>query len=154
MKRELSLVLALSMVLGMCSFAFAASDLSDVEGQYYQAAVEALVELGVVNGYPDGTYKANEVVTRAELAKMLVICLGQGNGINTAGSDTQFSDADNQWFSGYVNIATQYNVIVGYPDGTFRPDDTVTYAEAVTMALRALGYKNVVESAGTFKRAT
>ena len=52
MKRILSLVLALSMVLGMFSFAFAANvALSDIDGQYYQAAVEALVELGVINDY-------------------------------------------------------------------------------------------------------
>ena len=150
MRKVLSLVLALSMVLGMFSFAFAGT-LSDVKGEYYEAAVEALVELGVVNGYTDGTYKANQVVTRAELAKMLVVCLGQEQAAKIAKGTTQFSDvAADHWASGYINVAAQSKIIVGYPDGTFAPEATVTYAEAVTMALRALGYKNVVESAGTW----
>ena len=75
MKRILSLVLALSMVLGMFSFVSAGS-LKDIEGTKYEAAVEALMELGVVNGYPDGTYLPNNVVTRAELAKLLVTAFG------------------------------------------------------------------------------
>ena len=150
MRKVLSLVLALSMVLGMFSFAFAAT-LSDIDGEYYEAAVEALVELGVVNGYTDGTYKANQVVTRAELAKMLVVSLGQDAAAKIAKGSTQFTDvAADHWASGYINVAAQYKVVVGYPDGTFDPEATVTYAEAVTMALRALGYKNVVEAAGTW----
>lgn len=152
MKRILSLVLALSMVLGMFSFAFAANvTLSDIEGQYYQAAVEALVELGVINGNPDGTFKGENVVTRAELSKMLVIALGQEQAAKIAKGSTQFTDvAADHWASGYINVAAQSKVIVGYPDGTFLPEEPVSYAEAVTMALRALGYKNVVETTGTW----
>lgn len=150
MRKILSLVLALSMVLGMFSFAFAAN-LSDIEGEYYEAAVEALVELGVVNGYGDNTFKPNNEVTRAEMAKMLVIALGQKQAAEIAKGSTQFSDvAADHWAAGFINVAAQYKVIVGYPDGTFAPEAKVTYAEAVTMALRALGYKNVVESAGTW----
>ncbi len=152
MKRILSLVLALSMVLGMFSFAFAANvALSDIDGQYYQAAVEALVELGVINGNPDGTFKGEDVVTRAQLAKMLVIALGQEQAAKIAKGSTQFTDvAADHWASGYINVAAQSKVIVGYPDGTFLPEEKVSYAEAVTMALRALGYKNVVETTGTW----
>lgn len=152
MKRILSLVLALSMVLATFSFAFAASvSLSDIEGEYYQAAVEALVELGVINGNPDGTFKGENVVTRAELAKMLVIALGQEQAAKMAKGATQFTDvAADHWASGYINVAAQSKIIVGYPDGTFLPEEPVSYAEAVTMALRALGYRNVVESAGTW----
>ncbi len=152
MKRILSLVLALSMVLATFSFAFAGSvSLSDIEGEYYQAAVEALVELGVINGNPDGTFKGENVVTRAELAKMLVVALGQEQAAKIAKGATQFTDVPaDHWASGYINVAAQSKIIVGYPDGTFLPEEPVSYAEAVTMALRALGYRNVVESAGTW----
>lgn len=151
MKRVLSLVLALSMVLGMFSFAFAGSNLKDIVGTDYEAAVEALVELGVVNGYTDGTFQPEKVVTRAEMAKLLVVSAGLEPAADVAKGATRFSDvAGSHWASGYVNVAAEYGYIVGYPDGTFAPDKTVTYAEAVTMALRVLGYRTVVESKGTW----
>lgn len=148
MKRILSLVLALSMVLGMFSFAFAANvKLSDIDGQYYQAAVEALVELGVINGNPDGTFKGEESVTRAQLAKMLVIASGYKT---VAKGLTAFDDVnrENHWASGYINIASQLKIIIGYPDGTFLPEAKVSYAEAITMVLRTLGYENYINEKG------
>ena len=68
MKRVLSLVLAISMVMSMFSFAFAGTALKDVVDTDYESAVEALVELGIVNGYEDGTYRPEQKVSRAEMA--------------------------------------------------------------------------------------
>ncbi|MBQ9280077.1 MAG: S-layer homology domain-containing protein [Clostridia bacterium] len=150
MKRVLSLVLALSMVLSMFSFAFAGSNLKDIDGTEYEAAVEALVELGVVNGYTDGTYLPEKTVSRAEMAKLLVVAAGLEPAAEVAQGATRFSDVNGGWASGYINVASEYGYIVGYPDGTFQPDAQVTYAEAVTMALRVLGYRTVVESKGTW----
>ena len=151
MKRVLSLVLAFSMVLSMFSFAFAGSSLKDIDGTDYEAAVSALVELGVVNGYTDGTFLPEKVVSRAEMAKLLVVAAGLEPAADVAKGATRFSDVDGaHWASGYINVAAEYGYIVGYPDGTFQPDATVTYAEAVTMSLRVLGYRTVVESKGTW----
>ena len=151
MKRVLSLVLAFSMVLSMFSFAFASSKLKDIDGTDYEASVEALVELGVVNGYTDGTFLPEKVVSRAEMAKLLVVAAGLEPAADVAKGATRFSDVDGaHWASGYINVAAEYGYIVGYPDGTFQPDATVTYAEAVTMCLRVLGYRTVVESKGTW----
>lgn len=151
MKRIVSLVLALSMVLSLFTTAFAGTTLKDVEGTKYEAAVSALVELGVVNGYKDDTYRAENVITRAELAKLLVIASGLEGAADLNKGGTKFTDvASDHWATGFINVATQYGYVNGYPDGTFKPDDTVTYAEAVTMAIRVLGYKSVVESRGTW----
>ena len=151
MKRIVSLVLALSMVLSMFSFAFAGTTLPDVEGTDYEAAVSALVELGIVNGYEDGTYKAEKTVTRAEMAKFLVVSAGLEPAADVSKGATKFSDvAADHWATGYINVATEYGYINGYPEGTFAPDAIVSYAEAVTMAIRVLGYKSVVESKGTW----
>ena len=151
MKRIVSLVLALSMVLSMFSFAFAGNTLPDVEGTDYEAAVSALVELGIVNGYEDGTYKADRTVTRAEMAKFLVVSAGLEPAADVSKGATKFSDvAANHWATGYINVATEYGYINGYPEGTFAPDTTVSYAEAVTMAIRVLGFKSVVEAKGTW----
>lgn len=151
MKRVLSLVLALSMVLSMFTFAFAGTTLKDVVGTEYEAAVSALVELGIVNGYNDGTYQPKKVVSRAEMAKLLIIAAGKSEAADAAkGASSFFSDLDENdaWATGYINVAAQYGYINGYPDGTFRPKATVTYAEAVTMALRVLGYRTYLEKQG------
>lgn len=150
MKRVLSLVLAISMVMSMFTFSFAGTSLKDVTGTEYQAAVEALVELGIVNGYEDGTYRPEQTVSRAEMAKLLVIAAGLEAAAELNEGATRFADVNGGWASGYINVASEYGYIMGDPDGNFRPDDTVSYAEAVTMALRVLGYKSVVEAKGTW----
>ena len=156
MKKIVSLVLAMSMVLSMFVSAFAAttSTFDDVKDTKYAGAVDALVELNVIDGLPDGTYGPEKEVTRAQLAKMLVICLGLGDTVESLEGRTVFTDvADSHWASGYINAAVQSKVIAGYPDGTFKPEKNVTYAEAVTMVIRALGYGNVVEAEGTWPTA-
>jgi copper chaperone CopZ len=137
MKKILSLVLVIALVLGSFSFAFAAPVLTDVAGEDYEEAVSVLTALGVVTGYPDGTYKAERVVTRAEMAKLLVEALGYGQ---LAGGTAPFSDTAGHWAAGSIGLASGIELVQGYPDGTFKPDATVTFDEAVTMILRALGY--------------
>ena len=153
MKRIVSLILALSMVLSMFTMSFAGSSLKDIEGTDYQAAVEALIELGVVSGYPDGTYLPNNVVTRAELAKLLVVAYGLEPAAEASKGVTPFADVNavaNHWASGYINVSADYKFVNGYPDGSFKGDATVTYAEAITMCLRVLGYANEIDSKGTW----
>jgi len=135
----------------MFSFSFASSSLKDIEGTEYEAAVEALVKLGVVSGYENNTYQPERVVSRAEMAKLLVVAAGLEPAAEVATGATRFSDVPgSHWASGYINVAAEYGYIVGYPDGTFHPDTQVKYSEAVTMALRVLGYRTVVEAKGTW----
>ncbi len=136
MKKVLSLVLVIAMVLSSFSFAFAAN-FEDVEGDY-EDAINALVALGVVRGYEDGTFRPENILTRAELAVLLVEALGYGGLV--AGSKSNFSDTQNHWSNGYVGIAAGTGLVLGYPDGTFKPDQPLTYDEAITMILRAIGY--------------
>ena len=161
MKRIVSLVLAVSMVFGLFATVFAAGSYSDLTGENakFASAVAALSELKVddqpvINGYPDGTFGPEKTVTRAELAKMLVVCLGLGSEVEALATKTVFSDVPTtHWAAGWINAAAQSKVIVGYPDGSFGPEKTVTYAEAFTMALRALGYGNVADFEGTWPTA-
>ena len=76
MKKVLSFVLVLSMILGSFGMAFAAAP-SDVVGKDYEDAVNVLMELGVVDGYKDGTYRPENVVTRAEMATLIIKALGR-----------------------------------------------------------------------------
>jgi len=153
MKRIVSLVLALSMVLSMFTVAFAGTGLKDITGTEYEAAVSALVELGIVNGYTDGTYKPEQSITRAEVAKLLVIASGKEEAAKNAKGAVKFNDpveSNWSWATGYINVASQYGYVNGYPDGSFRPNDNISYAEAYTMAVRVLGYSKVVESVGSW----
>ncbi len=136
MRKVLSFVLVLSLVLGSFGFAFAAP-LSDVVGQDCEEAVNVLTELGVVQGYPDGTFKPAQVVTRAEMAVIVVSALGlEDYAVGTA----NFSDMAGHWSNGYVAYAASLGIIAGYPDGTFKPNQIVSYDEAAKMLVAALGY--------------
>jgi hypothetical protein len=136
MRKVLSFVLVLSLVLGSFGMAFAAP-LSDIAGEDFEDAVNVLTELGVVTGYPDGTYKPDNIVTRAEMAVIVVSALGLAD---YATGTSSFSDMAGHWSNPYVAYATSLGVIAGYPDGTFKPDKTVSYDEAATMLVAALGY--------------
>ncbi|MFZ7131960.1 MAG: S-layer homology domain-containing protein [Eubacteriales bacterium] len=139
MKKILALVLVLSLVLGTFSFAFADGHLpEDIVGEDSEEAVATLMALGVVNGYPDGTYKPERTVTRAEMTKLLVEA--QGYGDLAAGATSTFPDVQGTWAESYVGFAASMGIVQGYPDGTFRPSQPMTVDEAMTMVIRALGY--------------
>ncbi|WIV12244.1 S-layer homology domain-containing protein [Proteiniborus sp. MB09-C3] len=149
MKKVLSLVLVLTLVLGSFSFAFAAP--SDVVGTEYEEAVERLGQLGVLEGYTDGTFKPNNTITRAEFAAVVVRVKGLEAAAQAAKGATAFSDVPaGNWAAGYINIASKMGFVKGMGDGTFAPSAPVTYEQAVTMVIRALGYDPAAEARGGY----
>jgi S-layer family protein len=138
MKKVLSLVLVLAMVLSSMSFAFAGTSFEDVASTDYAKAIETLTALGVVTGYEDGTYRPEKVVTRAEMAKLMVITLGYGDLV--AGAKSNFTDTQGHWADAYIALAAGKGMVVGDGNGKFRPDAPVSYDEVYTMLVRGLGY--------------
>lgn len=147
MKKTLSFVLVLALVLSSFSMAFAGTTAtttktavpSDVAGTAFEAPVTVLTALGVVNGYEDGSYKPSANVTRAEFAKLIIAELGLEK--NAQSSKSTFTDmGGSAWADGYVGYAASLGIINGYGDGRFGPSDNVTYDQALTMIVRALGY--------------
>jgi len=136
MRKILSLVLVLALVLGSFAFTFAATP-SDVVGEDSEDAVNVLMELGVVAGYPDGSFKPAGIVTRGEMAKIIICALGLDD---YAAGSSSFSDMAGHWADKYVAYAVSLGIINGYPDGTFKADNTVSYDEAAKMLVAALGY--------------
>lgn len=113
-----------------------------VGGYYIQPAVDTLKRFGIVTGDPDGRMRLHDTITRAELAKVVVTALGQGDAAARAmESPPAFPDVKDHWARGHVHVARQLGIIGGYQDGTFRPASPVTNAEALTMLLRAAGLK-------------
>ena len=140
MKKLLSLVLVLSLVLGSVGFAFA--DFSDVDADdAFSSPVARLTALGIVDGFPDGTYQPEAAVTRAQYAKLVVAAMGLENAAAFSAGETMFSDVPaTHWAAGYINVAYSLGLINGYPDGTFLPENTVSYPEALKINVASLGY--------------
>lgn len=107
----------------------------------YATAVEVLNKLSIVNGYEDGTFGPDNNVTRAEFAAMLLRMLGLDQTI--APQEAPFPDvAVEYWAAGTIDSAKRSGIITGYEDGTFGPEKNVSYEEALTMIIRAIGYSN------------
>jgi len=141
MKRLIATALAAAMIFGLVSVGFAAS-FEDVEAYEFEDSVLKLADLGIINGYPDGTFKPDNLVTRAEFAKMIVCMLGLDAAAKSLeGEAVPFADVDaDHWAAGHINVAQMMGIVNGYEDGTFRPEGNITYAEALKMVLAAMGY--------------
>lgn len=115
----------------------------DVEGTEYQESVEYLVDMGIINGYPDGTFRPNSNITRAEYTTIIMKYLEKEPG-EVEQVTKIFNDVENNhWAKGYINLAYDNDIIKGYTDGTFKPNGNITYQEAITILLNASGYQEV-----------
>ncbi|MDP4132399.1 MAG: S-layer homology domain-containing protein [Bacillota bacterium] len=133
------MAIALSAFLLFTSTSMASfSDVST--GSKYADAINNLTNLGILSGYGDGTFGATKSLTRSQFAKLIVIM--SGNKDKAVSKNTEvFSDvSSNYWGVGYINEAAELGLITGYPDGRFAPDDEITYAQAITVVIRMLGY--------------
>ncbi len=137
MKKYIALVLTLMLIIGSTPAAYAAALPSDVAGTPFEKAVTALMEKGVVAGYPDGKFYPLNQISRVEACKIIITTF---NAQPVSGS-SGFSDmAGYGWADNYVSYAKKAGIIQGYGDGTFKPGNPVTENELITMAVRALGY--------------
>lgn len=133
-------LLAVLFALLMSLFVVSAVAFDDVQPTHkHYEAIELLTSLGIINGYEDGTFKPDEPVERDEMAKMIFI---MATAFYDAGNGTQtFPDVpDGQWAEGFISWCYSKDVVGGYEDGTFRPDDNITYDEALKMVATMLGY--------------
>ena len=145
MKKVICLLIAFITFFTVTCYAASARTLvlSDVKGTKYEEAVNKLITFDIVNGFEDNTYRPAETVTRAQLAKMLVISMGMENQVADASKKyLDFSDVlSSHWGYGYIKLASDNKLVNGYEDKTFKPEGNVTYAEATAMIVRALGYE-------------
>jgi len=147
-RKALSLILAFAMALTLMIPVFAATP-TDVAGTSYEDSVGKLVTLGIIKGYDDGTFKPEQNITRAEFSKIACYLIGVQAAADLAKGTTKFSDVSaSHWASGYINVAAEKGMLKGYPDKTFKPESNVTYAEAITILVRAIGMGDFVEKQG------
>ncbi len=102
---------------------------------WFNNAVSTLANANLINGYPDGNYRPNANITRAEFATIAIrFFLEEDVEI----VENNLSDVKGHWAEANINLAYALNLINGYPDGTFRPDQQITRAEAMTIVNRVL----------------
>ena len=107
---------------------------SDVAAtSWYNTAVSTLSSMGIITGYPDGTFRPNAAITRVEFAA--IAARFDNDGDKTA---AKFSDIATHWAKDEISIAYNNGWITGYPDGTFGPQRDITRAETMTLVNRVL----------------
>ena len=125
--KTLSVILVLVMSVGMMSFLALAAEFNDLNGHWGYDYVMTLVNDGTVNGYPDGTFRPDGTVTRAEFVKLI--------GKSDVLYDGTYSDIEGHW--GYDFI--MYSGLEGYSDGTFKPDTPITRNDCVNLIWKRNG---------------
>ena len=138
MKKFFAKALSLVAILGFTSMATLAKDYNDLPKDHWAyKQIQILTDFNVVVGYPDGNYRPDQNVTRAEFATMVVKAFEQQNAqiIKPA----KFSDVkEKDWFYGMVQRAVMFDLLKGYPDGHFDPYGTVSRGHVISTTVNAL----------------
>lgn len=151
MKKTISAITAFAITLTCASGAFAFTDVSQTD------EFTLMEKLGIISGYSDGTFKPEEYLTRAEAAKMIAAINGytdeamEEDRAEDEGSEADFDDVDkNHWAYYYIKQGVLDGVISGFGDNTFRPDENVTWEQAVKMLVCAAGYETYAAAFGGY----
>lgn len=146
MKNLIKMFIAVSVMMFsiMPSMAFQFPDVS--ENHWASSQIDELSDKGVIVGYPDGTFKPDDNVTRAEFASMAIRALGQEHA--SVAQPVNFTDIDSEyWAYDSIQKALYFELISCPQEGdVFRPDDTVTREESMTVAVNALTTEQISEA--------
>ena len=135
-----------SLVLPASVFAADTKIASDLNGHWAQATIQQWMSKGLIGGYEDGTFQPDRAITRAEFIKLV----NKAIGANKAGV-VNFTDVSaDDWFYGELQLAMGAGYVGGFEDGTFRPNDTVTRAQAAAFIAKAKNLANDPAAAARF----
>lgn len=152
MKKIISAIVSCVLVMTMgaaASFAAekqdepAAAQFSDVAGTPYEKAVVYLTEKGVIDGFEDGTFRPQGIVTRAQACKMIAQMLGAAEDELKAAAESaakSFGDIEaSDWAAPYIGYCVEKGIAAGYPDQSFKGSKQITLAEYAALLCRADG---------------
>lgn len=142
MKKFLFLICPLILSLSISTFAF-----SDINNHNTKAAVELLQKYSILDGYPDGTFKPTNPITRAEFSKIVVTA---GDLFLLIDNDISFQDTKNHWAEEYICLAKYFGIVNGISAEKFAPNANVTYEQALKMIVCLLGYENEAAKQGGY----
>lgn len=107
--------------------------------------IEQITMSGLMSGYPDGTFRPERSITRAEMAAIVVRWAGLESKLTQGSTATIFTDAINHWSESNIALAAEAGYMIGTAGGPFHPDQYLTRAEAVTVINRVLGRSGVTD---------
>lgn len=150
MKKVVNSVLASALALTVAPMVVGAEEAATTTAPQIDPALDKVVKrlsaLGLVEGMGNGDFAIDKNVTRAQFATLVVRARGLASGVPLAQNEARFADVKSaDWFAGWVNVAAGQELVKGYPNNSFGPANNVTYAEAVAMIVRALGYDVAVK---------
>ncbi len=108
--------------------------LTDIDEHWAEAGIEYLIDIGAIAGYPDGTFRPDAPITRAEFAKVIVEAFEL-----SAESGKVFADTADHWAKDYIALAAAHGIVLGYNDQEFGPDDLITREQMAIMIVKAAG---------------
>ena len=145
MKKFLSLMLAMIMVMSLVTVGAGAADFSDAEEIQYKEAVQVMADLGILSGYDDGSFKPQGDLSRGAAAKIIAyIALGTTTAENLSLGDMKFTDVSaTSSRAPFIAWASEQGIVDGYGDGTFNPNGNVSGHAFLKMVLGAMGIDGV-----------
>ena len=151
MKKAILLISAAALALNTLTCFADYTDLPKDDKGYN--AAERLKSFNIMTGYEDESFKPESTLTRAEAAKLLSRAINTDEDLinNIEVASLNLSDITKQhWAAGYIGALALSGIISGYEDGTFRPENTVTYNEFIKMTVAILGYSSIAEADGGY----
>ncbi|UUZ91155.1 S-layer homology domain-containing protein [Paenibacillus sp. P25] len=146
-RHRISLALVFTLLLGtlmpIMAFGASAVQFKDTADSYAQQEIQALADAGILSGYEDNSFQPRKAMTRAELAKIIVLALGLKENPDKAAS---FQDVGaNSWYRGYVGALVASGITQGTSATAFSPENKVTREELVVFFLRAFGLEETAK---------
>jgi hypothetical protein len=115
-----------------------------MKGYWAYDQINYIGTLGIIQGYPDGTFRPEGNITRAEMAALLARTKMGGDENVPPATSRIFTDVPvSHWAAKYINLAAESEIVLGYPDKSFRPSSNITRAEGLAMIARFGGVKEI-----------
>ncbi|SDZ37987.1 HYR domain-containing protein, partial [Proteiniborus ethanoligenes] len=129
--KSLSILLAMCMLLGMLPMTALADNFSDIKGHWAESQINEMINEGIVKGYPDGSFKPDGDISRAEFVSLIVKAFKL-----TKAKGKDFDDISNHWAKDAILTANAHGIVNGYSDTKFGPDDPITREQMAVIIVK------------------
>lgn len=134
------IIIIISVLSTICIFSTTSYAYSDVESHWANKEIAILSAKEIIGGYPDGTFRPDKSITRAEFTTLLLGAIHQQKeALSLQSLESTFQDVPfHHWAKGQIELAYELGLVNGYEDNTFRPDNSITRAEIAAVLVRSM----------------